>query len=77
MSTRFITETGKTKPSETYFEIASGRNDPMGLSWIAFIAGSMSNARMKPEFALTISFSCSFDFFPGNLGEAGIELVCF
>jgi hypothetical protein len=37
----------------------------------------MSNAMMKPEFALTISFRGSFDFFPGNLEEGGIELVCF
>jgi hypothetical protein len=44
---------------------------------MAFIAGPMSNAMMKPEFALTTSFSGFLDFPPGNLGEGGIELVCF
>jgi hypothetical protein len=44
---------------------------------MAFIAGWMSNAMMKPEFALTTSFSGSLDFAPGNLGEGGTEPVGF
>ena len=41
--------------AENYCEIASARNGPIGSSWMAFNAGPMSNAGMKPEFAFTIS----------------------
>jgi hypothetical protein len=58
-----------------YCGFASGRKGPIGLSWIALMAGPMSNARMKPEFVLTISFCGSLGFFPGNFGAGGMELV--
>jgi hypothetical protein len=52
-----------------YFGFVAGRNGPIGLSWIAFIAGSISKSMMKPEFALTISFFCFSDFSLANLGR--------
>jgi hypothetical protein len=50
-----------------YLELASGRNGPIGSFWMASLAGSMSNATMKPEFASTIS-CCGFaDFGPDTI----------
>ena len=59
--------------SGAYFGLASGSGGPIGSFWMAFIAGAMSNAMIKPEFALTISSVGSFVFAPGSLGDGGIE----